>query len=278
MQDAQVSRAIAAATSVVESHGLRADDAVVLHNSNKLTVRVTPAEVVARIIPPGQGDGRFEIDLAQQLAAADCPVAVPDRRIEPIVHHRDGFMITFWTHYRPVTTAEPPPTEYAAALARLHAGMRTVDFPTPHFTDRVAEAQQLVTNRADTPELGDADREMLDETLRRLRQTVTSAAAPDQLLHGEPHPGNLVSTADGPVFVDLETSCRGPVEFDLAHAPDGVGEVYPGADPELLQQCRLLMLAMITMWRWDRNDEFPDGRRIGIEWTNQIRAAIDRAG
>lgn len=39
------------------------------------------------------------------------------------------------------------------------------------------------------------------------------------MLHGEPHPGNVLATADGLLFVGFETCCRGPVEFDLAQEP-----------------------------------------------------------
>jgi thiamine kinase-like enzyme len=98
----------------------------------------------------------------------------------------------------------------------------------------------------------------------------------EQLLHGEPHPGNVLSTQDGLMFVDLETCCRGPVEFDLAHAPEEVGEHYPGVDRDLLRQCRILVLAMITTWRWDAGDQFPHGRQLGREWLSQIRSALDR--
>ena len=38
------------------------------------------------------------------------------------------------------------------------------------------------------------------------------------------------------------------------------------------------MLAMITAWRWDRDDQLPDGRYWGIEGLNQVRAALDRYG
>ena len=38
---------------------------------------------------------------------------------------------------------------------------------------------------------------------------------------------------------------------------------------------RILVLAMITMWRWDRGDQFPNGRQLGTEWLSQIRAALD---
>jgi hypothetical protein len=143
---------------------------------------------------------------------------------------------------------------------------------TPHFTDRVDSAQRLIARPDLTPELPEDDRELLSNTLQRLRRVVSDRGG-EQLLHGEPHPGNLLSTQGGPLFIDLETSCRGPVEFDLAHAPDEVARYYPGIDPELLRDSRLLMLAMVTTWRWDRDDQLPDGRRLGEEWLDQIKAA-----
>jgi len=94
-----------------------------------------------------------------------------------------------------------------------------------------------------------------------------------QLLHGEPHPGNLLSTKFGLLFADLETCCRGPVEFDVAHAPEEVGTRYPDTDQELLYECRILSLAMVAVWRWDRDDRLPSGRRMGTELLSQIRAA-----
>lgn len=58
-----------------------------------------------------------------------------------------------------------------------------------------------------------------------------------RLLRGEPHPGNLLKTDSGILFVDLETGCRGPVEYDLAHVPEEVSARYPDVDPELLSDC-----------------------------------------
>lgn len=43
MQASQIPRAVAAARSIASSRGLTADDAVVLHDSNKLTLRLLPA-------------------------------------------------------------------------------------------------------------------------------------------------------------------------------------------------------------------------------------------
>ncbi len=149
--------------------------------------------------------------------------------------------------------------------------MRKLDITAPHFTDRVAEAQQLVASRDLTPALPDADRVLLSHTLRTSRRAIEDRGAPEQLLHGEPHPGNVLNTKNGPLFIDLETCCRGPVEFDLAHVPQEVSERYPDADQELLLECRILVLAMVAAWRWDPGDQFPNGQRAARELLNALR-------
>jgi hypothetical protein len=275
MQTSVVLRAVAAATSIASSLDLTVDDTIVLHDSNKLTLRLVPADVIARIAPVADQIAEFEVDLARRLLAAGCPVAALEPRVAPRVYRRDEFAVTLWTYYPPVPGVISP-AGYARALERLHARMRTLEVRAPHFTDRVESAQQLVASPERTPALGDADRTFLADALRTLRRVIGEHGG-EQLLHGEPHPGNVLNTTDGPVFIDLETCCRGPVEFDLAHAPEQVGEHYPGVDQDLLRECRTLVLAMVTTWRWDEEDEFPNGRRLGREWITQLRAALDHS-
>lgn len=274
MQASAVPRAVAAAVSIASSFGLAVDDAIVLHDSNKLTLRLLPCDVLARVAPAAHQVAQFELDLAQRLVESGCPVAALEPRVEPRVHERDGFVVTLWTYYEPVTSREISPADYADALERLHAGMRGLDVPAQRFTDRVDQAQRLVANRDRTPALTDADRELLGDTLRSLRGAIGERGGAEQLLHGEPHPGNVLATKNGLLFIDLETCCRGPVEFDLAHAPEEVSEHYPGVDQDLLRECRILVLAVITTWRWDRDDQLPNGRRLGTEWLSRIRAAL----
>jgi Phosphotransferase enzyme family len=281
MQTSQVRSAVRAALSSASALGLAVDDAVVLHNSNRIAVRLLPCDVLARVAHVAHQLGvkaEFEVEVARRLAETDSPVAELEPRVEPRVYVRDGFAVTLWTYYEPVSPGDVAPAEYAQALARLHAGMREIDLLAPHFTDRIAEAQWLVGNRAHTPELGDADRELLSNTLRSMSRAIDDRGADEQLLHGEPHPGNLLRTKKGLLFIDLETCCRGPVEFDIAHAPEEVSEHYPAANQDLLRECRILMLAMIATWRWDRDDQLPNGRQQGTEWLGHVRAAVDRYG
>jgi Phosphotransferase enzyme family len=256
-------RALAAAGTTAAALDLAVEDAIVLHDSNKLTVRLLPCDVVAQVAPTAGQVAQFEVELAQRLVETESPVAALDPRVQPRVYERDGFVVTFWTYYEPATRREVSPAEYASALQRLHARMRELDARTPHFTDRVAEAQELVENSDLTPKLAGEDRELLIDTLRSRRRSVVGRCADEQLLHGEPHPGNVLSTNTGLLFIDLETCCRGPVEFDLAHVPEEVSDRYTDADEELLSECRVLVLAMVAAWRWDSGDQFPNGQRAG---------------
>ena len=276
MRTSELLRAKAAAMSIAAALGLAVDGTIVLHDSNKLSLRLLPCDVLARVAPVEHGVAQFEIELARLLAESGSPVAALEARVEPRVYERDGFTVTLWTYYEPAGPPEPSPAGYASALERLHAGLRKLDVPAPHFTDRVEQAQQLVASRDRTPALADADRELLGDTLRNLRRAIGDRNAAEQLLHGEPHPGNLLSTENGLLFIDLETCCRGPVEFDLAHAPEEVAEHYQDVDQDLLRDCRTLVLAMIATWRWDRDDQLPNGRQLGTEWLSQIRTALDR--
>jgi hypothetical protein len=176
--------------------------------------------------------------------------------------------VTLWTYYEPATP-HVSAVNYATALERLHAGMREVDVPSPRFTDRIAEAEEVVANPDLSPELADADRVFLSSRLESLRRAIEDRGAVEQLLHGEPHRGNALSTKKGPLFIDLETCCRGPVEFDLAHVAEAVCEHYPSIDQGLLDECRQLVLAMVAAWRWDRGDQFPNGRRFGEEFRHR---------
>ena len=267
-----VPRAVAAATSAASALGLAVDRAVVLNASNRLALRLLPSDVVARVALAAHGAAQLEVDLASRLTGTDCPVATLDPRVPPRVYERDGFAITLWTHYMPQPSRDLSPAGYADALSRLHLGLRHLDLATPHFMDRVREAEQIVRSLERTPGLSETDRNLLASTLTTVARAIGERGAAEQLLHGEPHPGNVLNTREGPLFIDLETCCRGPIEFDLAHVPEDVSSLYPNVDQALLRQCRILVLAMVAAWRLDPGDQLPMGRRAAQQLLAALRA------
>ena len=270
MQVPEMQRAVAAAIWTARTLGLQVEDATIIQNSNKLALRLLPCDAFARVAPLADQVAQFEIELAGRLAETQSPAAALEPRVPRRVYERDGFAVTFWTHYAAVTP-DHVPADYATALSRLHTGMRQIEISTPHFTDRVEEAAQLVANRTETPELADEDRALLSGMLESLRLQIVDLGAAEQLLHGEPHPGNVLSTNAGLLFIDLETCCRGPIEFDLAHVPEAVIEHYPDVDQALLSDCRALVLAMVAAWRWDKGDQFPNGQQWARHFLQTLR-------
>jgi Phosphotransferase enzyme family len=278
MEPPEAVRAVQAGRSTASELGLHVDDVVVIHNSDRIALRLIPCDVLARVASSAhQAGSELEVEVARLLAGTDGPVAELEPRAESRVYLRDGFAVSLWTYYEPAAS-QIAPAEYAGALMRLHAALRQTDLEAPHFTDRVAGAQREVGDRQRTPALPGPDRELISTTLSRLSNSISRGGAGEQLLHGEPHPGNLLSTRRGPLFVDLGTCCRGPVEFDVAHAPEEVGEHYPGADRDLIRQCRILVWALFTTWRWRHDDQLPNGHYWRMEGLNRVRAALDRYG
>jgi len=278
-------RAVAAGSAVAAACGLRVDDAVVVHDSNRVAVHLQPCEVLARVAPRAHQHGaELEVEVARRLTDTDAPVAPLDPRTEPRVYAQDDFAVTLWTFYESVPPRDIAPAEYARALVRLHAGMRQVDLTRdvlPHVADRVDEALRLVANAVEHPFIAASDLQLLATTLTRMRGTISEGHAPEQLLHGEPHPGNVLWTRTGPLFIDLETCCRGPIEFDIAHAtintgapPMQVAAHYTGAHMSLVHECWILMLAMVTAWRCQPDDDLPNRRPMALDWIRQLRAAL----
>ncbi|MEU6389149.1 phosphotransferase [Streptomyces sp. NPDC046939] len=278
MRPSILRRAVEAGQTVASALGLEVDQVAVVHNSDRVALRLVPCDVLVRVAPSEQrADFAFEVEVALRLTAVNAPVAVLDPRVEPRVYMRDGFAVSLWAYYAPMSV-EITPAEYADALMRHHAALRQLALEAPHFTERMARALREVNDPERTPDLSDADRELLCRTLSEVSESIGADRSGGQLLHGEPHAGNLLVTARGPLFVDLATCCRGPVEFDLAHAPEGVEEYYPGADPDVLARCRAVNWALFSAWRWRREDQMPDRDRWRAEGLALVRASLDRCG
>ena len=276
MESPQLERAVDAGRSVASAIGLSVDRADLVHNSNRIAVRLAPCDVLARVGPRSWRHALdYEVAIALALGDTQCPIARLDPRVEPRVYDHGDFAVTLWTFHEPVSPAEIACDEYVETLDRMHSAMATIDPPSRHFTDRVDDALRDVGDRTLSPELAEADRSLLQSTLEHTSSAICGGGRAEQLLHGEPHPGNLLRTRQGLLLIDLETCCRGPIEFDLAHAPDEVGDAYPDLDLELLRLCRILRQAMITTWRWRDDDELPNSRYWRVEGLRLLRTALD---
>lgn len=277
MEEALVRRAIETVRATARELGLPAQEAVVIHNSDRIAVHFLPNDLLARVAPQEVAeDLRFEAELAHQLAVKNSPVGLLEPQAGSQVFLRDGFAYTLWIYYEPAGSIAP--ADYADALWRLHVGLRQLALDVPHISQRIATWSERLHDPEQTPDLPAAERQQLAAALERVQNAMRQHRSVDQLLHGEPHPGNLLSTSRGPLFIDFHTCQRGPIEYDIAFLPEEAAAYYPSADQQLVQEFRILMWAGFTIMRWYPWDQFPDRDSWRAEGLKRMRAALAQAG
>jgi hypothetical protein len=139
-----------------------------------------------------------ELDVARHAANAGAPVVPPSDLLDPGPHIHDGHTLAFWTYVE--EHREPDAAAAGEGLRAIHEALADYAGALPALHEMESLLDELPPS---------ADAELLRE--------LTSVALPaGQALHGDAHLHNCMGTAAGPRWHDLETSCRGPVEYDLA--------------------------------------------------------------
>src|SRR5262249_2116844 len=206
-----------------------------------------------------------EIAVARHVAARGGPVVEP--AVTPGPFSADGLVVALWKY------AEPSPQPLGAretglALRALHEALNGFDGALPLLDQRLDRAAAVVADPAAVPELGPADRALLEPAFLSLRAQVADRSPPLRVLHGGPHASNLLPTTSGPRWIDLDTVCRGAAEWDLAHLPREAEEAFGEHDGELLELMRGLVGAEVAIWCWHtygRSPEVDDAARFPLE-------------
>ena len=108
-------------------------------------------------------------------------------------------------------------------------------------------------NRAALPALAGADRELLIRAFDTLRSQLLVLAPPAShiVLHGAPHAYNILLVGNEPRFIDFETTCTGPVEWDAAYLAPNAERFYGQAlQAPLLRACRAMASVKTAVWCW----------------------------
>jgi len=256
--------ALDAVKSCARELGLDVEDAIVLRATNNTVAWLAPLPVVAKIAAGHHGRLAAEIEVARLLAAAGAPVVPPADGITARVYRAGRFEMTFWRYEDQDRLADPGSAPVARALAGRHRALRGLG-PAggrwPRFDEELRGLQRRLDDAHFAPELDTGDRNLLrsllDDRLARLR-----AQAPGtHVLHGSPHRLNILAVDGSPRFIDFETVCQGPLEWDLAHLEPEVARHYPlTLDDEVLRPCRVLASAKTAAWCWHSIHAGPDMR------------------
>ncbi len=249
-----------AAALIGRQFGLVVTAPVTLADSNNIVVWLAPSPVVAKIGTGHHRALRRELDVAGHLVEMGAPVVGPAVGLPQLVHHVAGFDVTFWRYQPHQCTDDGDPAKVGRALLRLHNGLATYTGPLPSYEDELTKVNLVLTDEDRSPALELADRRLLLSALTRFRDELSSAAIDHRPLHGSPHSANMLIVDGEPRFIDFETACWGPVEWDLAHlGADAAAACEDVADSRVLALCTALVSVKTAAWCWARI-EHPDLR------------------
>jgi streptomycin 6-kinase len=201
-------------------------------------------------------------------------VVAPSRELPPGPHRHDDHTISFWTYLQPDPDRTPTAADCSAMLLDLHAALRSYPGQLPTLAPAVIDLPRWLTI-LDPTAAGDvlsaADVGQLRAVAERLGRFLEAPGGEVQPLHGDAHPGNLLATRDGLVWIDFEEVCRGPVEWDLATMGDADAvAAHHRPDPEKLARCTELRALQVALCLLALSDVFGDHEG----WDESIRSLL----
>lgn len=273
-------RAIEASSAVARSLGIDCSRPTILKDSNNTIVRLAPTPIVAKVAtttsrPDAPALLKRELSIGLHLASRHAPIAPPASSVSPGPHRHGAMVLTLWElrDHDPDRGVEP--ALLAAVLKRFHEAFVGYPGELPAFTGQVEKAGKVLSDPSRTPTLPQDDREFLRAVQQRMVISIQSFDFPVQPLHGDPHlDGNVLRTADGPLFIDFEASCIGPKEWDLSSLGGGVASFYPPIDSALLEILSLTRSLCVAAWCWMQPERAPEVEEAARFHLSRLRTAL----
>ncbi len=254
-------KAIEAAIEVAESFGLHVHEPLPLRSTNNVVAWLRPTSIVAKIGIGHHPGFLREVRVASELRTLGAPVVAPASEVPAVVHSRNRFDITFWRYHPQPPDWDVPSPAVASALRRLHEAYAEIsveiNVDLPSYTAELETVSQLLRDRRRMASLPEPDRLLLIQAFDRLEKRLHVLSPPRThiTIHGSPHPYNILLVDGEPRFIDFETTCVGPCEWDLAHMDSEVLNTYGRmTNVELLRACREMVSLKTAAWCWDDVD------------------------
>jgi Ser/Thr protein kinase RdoA (MazF antagonist) len=242
---AWVELATVEAIAALRLAGLEIAEWSVLSQTNRVVLELKPCQLIAKVVPVSVRNRlALELAVAKHVAARSGPVALPAQPASrsgpfqtPIV------AVSVWESL--AILGVPPESAVCSAYTALRGGLDSFAEALPDFRDAIEEANRLL-RQTDLSGMSEHDTSFLRVLFERALSRLASFEWETRVLHGDPHSGNVVLTPAGPKWLDLESVCTGPIEWDLSALPGCSASVHH--DRDLLSVLVALRRACVVVW------------------------------
>jgi hypothetical protein len=262
-----------AAINVAGQLGLHVDDPVLVQETNNTVVWLRPRPVIAKVGTHADSADLLilEHDVVSALTAVGAPVAPPLADATPVRDSETGFVVTLWNRLYHDPNGALQDGEIRWSLNQVHEALSECIVPLPNFRVGLRRAQIALSDDARMSALAMDDRVLLRAAFTDLLGRLDHHSFSEQGLHGDPASGNYLVTPSGLRWIDFESACRGPLEWDLAFLPNGIRATFDQVDAPLLELLTTLKSTFIATWCWVQA-RFPDMRAHGERHLDLVRS------
>ena len=248
---------------------------MILRDWNNTIVRLGDTAIVAKVGTSHFRDAGLEslereLAVSAYLAACAAPVVRPTEEVPAGPYESSGLTVTLWQYVEPVRGAELEPAEAAEALRVVHRALAGFGGWLPAYAVELGDAARLLQPDR-SPELDAADREFLLGVVSELQTALAGLEPKHRPLHGSPHGANWLLSADGPLLLDFEAACVGPVEWDLSALGDDGLAFFPAVDRELIGVLRRMRSVCVAAKCWVAPDRAPELREAALVHLKLLR-------
>jgi hypothetical protein len=241
---------VQAAMDVAHQLGLHVEEPRVIQETHNTVVWLWPQPIIAKVgTYRDTAEGLIrEHDVASRLSALNASVALPLPGSSPVTDVSSGFTVTLWCRVEKVEHVAVRGPAVGRSLDQLHRALGDCDVWLPSFRVGLEYARAALFDDQRVAALNPDDRMLLRSAFVDLWSKLDNLQFAEQALHGEPHDGNYLATASGLVWIDFESVCRGPREWDLAFLPEEALTESAPIDLALLQLLRVLNSVRVATW------------------------------
>ena len=268
---------LAAAAAIAVKAGMGLVTPELLHQGNHTTARLNPWPVVARIASGTSFNLRKamvggELTIGTHLASRRAPSVRPASEVAAGPYLENDCSITLWEFVegRPVTT-EADERMAAASLREVHSALAEIAAELPSFLAKIDSCETILANGNEAPKLPSRDRAFLQNVYWRLRGNLNGVGGSWQPLHGDAHLGNAMVVGSGAIWMDFESVCLGPLEWDVGFLPAATWPEFTGLDRSLISLLADVRSCCVATWCWAEFDRSAATKEAAVYHLGELK-------